>query len=287
MEGLPDILIPCWTSIFVPISPVSVTTIKGKELIRRINQAKSENIDRWLNANPIIYQDHARRYEISAPANNNPTNQQTLASTTAPAAYESLKERSAKANIARARAITRLLLAREGTNAEGASIIIPGDLCQIFEDVLHETPSRAARILLQQYNALIGANTDDMNMVNNFKAKFPTVIVTISFAATLQNAHWATLPLQQEANMVGQTFTLFSFAPVCIGTAEHKRQLDKSNAVLGEELVGNALRRACSCTVGGMSTPTINSCAPLPTRSWFWMEPTRPVSSQRRALLAH
>jgi hypothetical protein len=38
--------------------------------------------------------------------------------------------------------------------------------------------------------------------------------------------------------MVGQSLSILSFAPVRTGTSEHQRQLDESNAILGEELLG-------------------------------------------------
>ena len=67
-----------------------------------------------------------------------------------PIVYESLKDCPAKHNIARARMITQLLLAREGTNANGDRIIIPGTVSSTFKDVVNDTTPRALWYLMEQ-----------------------------------------------------------------------------------------------------------------------------------------
>jgi hypothetical protein len=234
-EGLPDTN-PYSATISISMAPVQASSAEGLDLFCRLSHIQNDNIDRWFTTHPDIYQEHARRYSDQGPDVPN------AAPTPAPQVIfqESLKDKTTKVNIARAKTVTELMLVREGTNAAGAPILVPGKLSTTFQDALQDTPSRALRTLLQYFNSLILSKTDDLNIVNVYKAKFPTVMVTSAFVATYTNGYWATLPLQQEANMIGQSLTIFSFAPARTGTDDHKRQIDESNAILGEELVGTA-----------------------------------------------
>jgi hypothetical protein len=70
--------------------------------------------------------------------------------------------------------------------------------------------------------------------------RFPFVIINQQvFADALTNGYWATQPIQQSSiTLVGQNLSLFTFPPTRTGTAESKHQLDETNAIFGEELVG-------------------------------------------------
>ena len=238
-EGLPaDETYPSTT--FVMATPVSPSSAEGKDLLRRAIAARNDNIDRWFVDHPTIYQEHASRYATNAMATSAPSHVSSPSSAPAPLVYESLKDRSAKHNIARSRAITRLLLSREGTNAEGSKVLVPGQVSSMFEDAINDTAPRAVRYFVEHLTALKQAKCDSMDSVNVLTARFPPVLLTSSFVATALNAYWSTLSLQQEQGMVGHTLNFFSFAPARTSAAENKRLLDETTTALNEDLVGVA-----------------------------------------------
>jgi hypothetical protein len=173
--------------IFVTASPVTSQSIEGRNLLQRTIAVRNNNIDRWFEANPDVYNQHARRYALEANPN--------LASPPAPGApvppvvYESLKDRSAKHNMARARTITQLLLAREGTNANGDRIIIPGTVSPTFEDAVNDTAPQALRYLTEQVVSIAREKNGSMDMADRFMTNFPLVVLTPSFVATALNGY--------------------------------------------------------------------------------------------------
>jgi hypothetical protein len=58
--------------------------------------------------------------------------------------------------MSKAKAIMQPLLAREGTNADGAAILIAGELDLSFKDLLQETPRNA----FQNLNMLFRTNIE-------------------------------------------------------------------------------------------------------------------------------
>ena len=231
--------------IFVIASPVTASSLEGRNLLQRTTAVRNTNIDRWFEANPDIYGQHARRYAIGANPNSAPS-PNAIAS---PIVYESLKDRSAKHNIARARTITQLLLAREGTNANGDKIIIPGTVSSTFEDAVNDTAPRALRYLTEQVVSIAQEKNGSMDMADRLMTNFPLVVLTPSFVATALNGYWSVLPLAQETATVGNNLSFFSFAPVPMNTAEHKRQLDESTTVLNEDLVGVSTNQRTKATL--------------------------------------
>jgi hypothetical protein len=224
------------SSIFLSTSPVSVTSNGGKDLIRRIVTAKNDNIDQWFHDNPAIFEEYAARFERSAPTATPTTPTPTLTT------YESRSDKTAAANVSRARAIMALFLCRPGTNSNGTPILVPGQVSPTFEDALNNSPSRSFRLFERQYRALVDSKNaeDSLNMIHNFMTKFPYIMVNQIFAACLTNGHWAISTIQEEANTVGQNLSVLTFAPIRTGTAEYKRQQEETNAILGEDLVGTA-----------------------------------------------
>jgi hypothetical protein len=231
--------------IFVIASPVTASSLEGRNLLQRTTAVRNVNIDRWFEANPDIYGQHARRYAIEA----NPNSAPSPNATASPIVYESLKDRSAKHNIARARTITQLLLAREGTNANGDKIIIPGTVSSTFEDAVNDTAPRALRYLTEQVVSIAQEKNGSMDMADRLMTNFPLVVLTPSFVATALNGYWSVLPLAQETATVGNNLSFFSFAPVPTNTAEHKRQLDESTTVLNEDLVGVSTNQRTKATL--------------------------------------
>jgi hypothetical protein len=230
-------------SIYLPTSTVTPTSTEGQNLIRRITQTKNENIDKWFLANPDTFQALSASF-TTIPTPPIPTTHREAQPTTQPSpptiVHETRKDRIATINVNRARTVTQLLLARNGTNSDGDPILIPGVLSQSYEDALQDSPNRSFRILDQQYRSLIDikGTGDNLNMIDHYMKRFPFVIINQAFAASLTNGYWATQPYQQSATVPGANISLFTFAPARSGTAEHKRQFDETNAILGEELVG-------------------------------------------------
>jgi hypothetical protein len=247
-DGLP-VINPYRNRIFLPSSPLSASSTAGRELIRRLTHVKNDNIDRWFAEHPDVYQEYARRYEDLGQYNADnagvhvppPPGPQVVIP-------ESLKDKTARVNIARAKTVTQLLLARASTSADGTPILVPGTLSPTFEDALQDTPSRALHSLLQYFTGLVLTKEGDLNIINTYKAKFPLGLITSAFAATYLNGYWATMPPQQEVTMVGQRLSLFTFAPMRTNTAEYQKQLEESTAIVGEDLVGtvNAHRTKAS-----------------------------------------
>jgi hypothetical protein len=248
-EGLTS-LAPFKDRVSVSVSPTNPTSIAGKDFLRRANAIRNDNMDRWFTDNTQAYQALVAPYlssNESAP----------LAGSGAPASsavtptvvYESLKDKTTKVNIARARAITSLLLARETTASDGTKVITPGIVSQMFEDAISDSTSRAVRYFLQEILSLRNSKVDSMDSVNILMARFPIVVITSSLVATALNGFWSTQPLQQEMGMVGQNLNLLSFAPVRTNTAEHKRQLEESTTVLNEDLVGVATNQRTKATL--------------------------------------
>jgi DNA-binding ferritin-like protein (Dps family) len=83
------------------------------------------------------------------------------------------------------------------------------------------------------------------------------VAINQSFTAALLNGHWSTEPLQKETTMLGQNLGLFSFAPARPGTAEYKRQLEETNTILGEDLIGAVPAHRTKATVQLYNTGVI------------------------------
>jgi ribosomal protein L31 len=117
--------------IFVIASPVTSQSIEGRNLLQRTIAVRNINIDCWFEAHPDVCGQHAHCYALEA----NPNLVPPLApnAPAPPVVYKSLKDRSVKHNIARARTITQLLLARMKTNANGDKIILPGTVSPTFE----------------------------------------------------------------------------------------------------------------------------------------------------------
>jgi hypothetical protein len=84
-----------------------------------------------------------------------------------------------------------------------------------------------------------------------FSTLFPYVIITAIFTAALMGGHWATEPVHVESSSLGQTLGVLTFAPTKTNTAEHKRQIDKTNSILGKDLVGasSSQRTKASLTI--------------------------------------
>lgn len=80
--------------------------------------------------------------------------------------YESLKDRSAKHNITRSHAITSLLLSCEGVNAQGAKVILPGQVSSMFEDAVNDTVPRAVRYFVEHLTVLKQTKSNSMDLVN-------------------------------------------------------------------------------------------------------------------------
>jgi hypothetical protein len=237
-------------NVYLTVLPTNPTSFAGKDFLRRANAIRNDNMDRWFTNNSTVYN------AIAAPFL--PSNESALPpgprATASPAAtptivYESLRDKSTKVNIARARTITSLLLAREMTKADGTKILTPRAVSQMFDDAVSDSTSRAVRYFLQQICALKNSKVDSMDSVNILMARFPMVIITASLVATALNGFWSTQPLQQETGMVGQNLNFLSFAPVRTNTAEHKRQLDESTTVLNEDLVGVATNQRTKATL--------------------------------------
>ena len=233
--------------IFVIASPVTSQSIEGRNLLHRTIAVRNINIDRWFETHPDVYGQHAHRYALEA----NPNLVPPLApnAPAPPVIYESLKDRSAKHNIARARTITQLLLARAGTHANGDKIILPGTVSSTFEDAVNDTAPRALRYLTEQVVSIAQEKNGSMDMADRLMTNFPLVVLTPSFVATALNGYWSTLPLAQETATVGNNLSFFSFAPVPMNTAEHKRQLDESTTVLNEDLVGVSTNQRTKATL--------------------------------------
>jgi hypothetical protein len=238
--GLPEINI-YRNSIYLPTSTVTPNSTEGQNLIRRIAQAKNENIDRWFLANPDTFQALSANFTTTpTPPTANHEASPTHHLNPPTIIHETRKDRIATINVNRARTVTQLMLARIGTNSEGNPILIPGALSQTYEDALQDSPNRAFRILDQTYRSLIDlkGTGDNLNMIDHYMKRFPFVIVNQTFAASLTNGYWATQPYQQSATVPGANISLFTFAPTRTGTAEYKRQFEETNTILGEELVG-------------------------------------------------
>jgi hypothetical protein len=234
------------SDIFVIASPVTSSSIEGRHQLHRTTVVRNINIDRWFEANQPVYNQHAQHVIGS---NTNPAPTPALGTLVPPVVYESLRDRSAKHNIARARTITRLLLAREGTSDSGDKIIVPGNVSATFEDAINDTAPRALRYFTEQVSSIIQARNGSMDSAHNLMANFPLVLLTPPFVATATNGYWSTLSLQQEATTVGQNLNIFSFAPVSTSTAEHKRQLDESTTVLNEDQIGLANNQRTKATL--------------------------------------
>jgi hypothetical protein len=234
--------------VYLTVLPTNPTSSAGKDFLRRANAIRNDNMDRWFTNNSNVYKAIAAPFlssNESAPSPGPGAN----TSPTPTIVYESLKDKSTKVNIARARTITGLLLARETTNADGTKILTPGAVSQMFDDAVSDSTSRAVRYFVQQICALKNSKVDSMDSVNILMARFPMVIVTSSLVATALNGFWSTQPLQQEVGMVGQNLNFLSFSPVRTNTAEHKRQLDESTTVLNEDLVGIATNQRTKATL--------------------------------------
>jgi hypothetical protein len=147
-------------------------------------------------------------------------------------------DRNDEVRVNKAKATIQLLLAREGINADGEAVLIPGELDPSFEDLLQETPRNAFRNLSMLFKTHIEGTkeTDPMHLLY-FATHFPYVMITPIFAAAFMGGHWATEPIHADAASLGQNLGVLSFVPTKTNTAEHKRQLDESNSILGEDLV--------------------------------------------------
>jgi hypothetical protein len=156
------------SDIFIRTSPVMPSSIEGRNLLHRTTAVHNNNNDRWFEANPAVYSQHASRYAIGANPNQTPTPAPGIPAPTV--VYESLKDRSAKHNIARARAITQLLLAREGINANGNQIIIPGAVSTTFEDANNDTAARAVRYVTEIVSSIIQAKSGNMDSLHGLMA---------------------------------------------------------------------------------------------------------------------
>jgi hypothetical protein len=214
------------SSIFLSTSPVSVTSNGGKVLICR-----------------IIFEEYAARFKHSAPTATPMPPTPTLPT------YESRSDKTAAANVSRARAIMALFLCHPGMNSNGTHILVLGKVSPTFEDALNNSPSRSFRLFEHQYQALVDSKNaeDSLNMIHNFMTKFPYIMVNQIFAACLTNGHWVISTIQEEANTVGQNLLVLMFAPIHTGTVEYKCQQEETNAILGEDLVGTTNSQ---CTKG-------------------------------------
>jgi hypothetical protein len=228
---------PLRPTMFLPTTTVPPTSTGGKDLLARLHHVRNDNIDTWFRANPDTYDTLIAKYQGTPPAAGPPT--PTLPPTTV-VTSESRSDRIAAEQVRKAKVSTELLLSRPGTNADGAPIIVPGIIRSTFADAMQEPATRSFRTLEQLYRALIqGRNQDGApDMYAHYWARFPYVMVNPAFAAAMFNAHWSTLPLQHGERAFGQNLTLLTFAPARPGTAEYTSQLEETNAILGEELVG-------------------------------------------------
>jgi hypothetical protein len=67
--------------------------------------------------------------------------------------------------------------------------------------------------------------------------RFPWSAINVTFASAFQKGQWTDQPLQSESAALGQNLGFLTFAPSHTGSADYKRQWDKTNVVLGEDMV--------------------------------------------------
>jgi hypothetical protein len=231
---------PIQGTIFTKSSTVSTSTPEGKAVVARIESAKSANIDSWIMQNPTTYQ------EVASRLGNRASTLQDQATTQiqAPVIATVVKTRADKndeARMLKAKAVMQLLLAREGTNADGEAILIPGELDLSIDDLFLETARNACRNLNMLFRTNIeGKKESDPMHLLYFATHFPYVMITPIFTGAFMAGHWATEPVHVDATSLGQNLGVLSFAPTKTNTAEHKRQLDETNSILGEDLVSAA-----------------------------------------------
>jgi hypothetical protein len=226
-------------TIYTKSMTVDMTTSAGKGVITRIESARNQHIDIWISENPTIYHDTAIRY--SNPASNQhqeaaiPTPTQQVATVVKTRADSNDESRMKKA-----KASMQLFLVRPGTsNVDGTDILITSGLDPTYEDLLQETPRNAFRNLNMLFRTDIeGKKERDPMHLMYFSTLFPYVIINAIFTAALMGGHWATEPVHVDSTSLGQTLGVLTFAPTKTNTAEHKRQIEETNSILGEDLVG-------------------------------------------------
>ena len=250
LEGLTEPN-PMQGTIYTKSMTVDMSTSAGKSVITRVESAKNQNIDSWISNNPTIYQDTAIRY-----SNPTPIQQEAAIPTPTLPVASIVKTQADKTNEARmnkAKASMQLFLVRPGTsNVDGTDILIPSALDETYEDLLQETPRNAFRNLNMLFRTNIeGKKEKDPMHLMYFSTIFPYVIINAIFTAALMSGHWATEPVHVESTSLGQTLGVLTFAPTKTNTAEHKRQIDETNSILGEDLVGasSSQRTKASLTI--------------------------------------
>ena len=222
-------------SIITKSSRVTATTIEGKAIYRRIDEAKKVNMDSWFTNHPDVYQNllSAITPQVAmAPV------QPAQVSPQAPKATQSRADKQDEYRVLKGKTIISLLLARHSINADGECIYVPGEIDEAFEDTLLETPRNACKEYLQ----LIRAKVEDMKGsptegALSYVMRFPWAAINVAFASAFQKGQWTDQPIQSESAALGQNLGFLTFAPSHTGSADYKRQWDETNVVLGEDMV--------------------------------------------------
>lgn len=223
-------------SIITKSSRVTATTIEGKAIFRRIDEAKKVNMNRWFTNNPEIYQ--TLLSAITPQVNYAAPPLPAQVSPQASKASQSRADKQDEYRVLKGKTITSLLLARESTNADGAPIYVSGEIDEAFEDTLLETPRNACKEYLQLIRAKVevmkGSPTEG---ALSYVMRFPWAAINVAFASAFQKGQWTDQPLQSESAALGQNLGFLTFAPSHAGSADYKRQWDETNVVLGEDMV--------------------------------------------------
>jgi hypothetical protein len=222
-------------SIITKSSRVTATTIEGKAIYRRIDEAKKVNMDSWFTNHPDIYQNLLST--ITAQVAMAPV-LPVQVSPQAPKATQSRANKQNKYRVLKGKTITSLLLARHSINADGECIYVSGEIDEAFEDTLLETPCNACNEYLQLIQAKVkimkGLPTEG---ALSYVMRFPWAVINVAFASAFQKWQWTDQPLQSKIAALGQNLGFLTFAPSHTGLADYTRQWDETNLVLGEDMV--------------------------------------------------
>lgn len=235
LEGLSEPN-PVQGTIYTLSKTVSISTPAGQAVVNRVESARNSNIDAWIKENPNTY--HQLVGQFGASQQSVPPPPPTAQVSTVATIVKTRADKNDEVRMLKSKAILQLLLAREGTNSDGAPILIPGELDLSAEDLLQETPRNAFRNLLMLFRTKIETKKEREPMhLMYYSAHFPYIIINPIFTAAFLSGHWATEPIHKDDTSIGQNLGIFTFAPTKTNTAEHKRQLEETNSILGEDLV--------------------------------------------------
>jgi hypothetical protein len=118
-------------------------------------------------------------------------------------------------------------LVRKNDNEEGALILLTGELDELYEDTLSETPRDDCKDFVKLFRSKIEQMRDSSAVGSGamtYVTRFPYAAIYVAFSSALQKGQWSDQPIQVEGLLLGQNLGILSFSPSRAGSADYKGQ---------------------------------------------------------------